>query len=581
MCNKYLIIISLIIISNSILSQENSANQWYFGEYCGVDFSYGVPHGVTGGQITGWEGCATVGDMQGNLLFYTDGQVVYNKNHDVMENGTGLMGHWSSVHSSIIVRKPGSSNLFYIFTTDDSAIQHLENGWRYSMVDMSLNGGLGAVTETKNVLLEEMVSEKQVAIMHGNNSNVWIVAHRWNSNEFVAYEISSVGISEDPVVSAIGTVHEGGYSPNPEYDGWTNACGQMKASPSGDKIALAIQTMGIYELFDFDQNTGLLSNCNTSSAYSSAYGIEFSPDGSKLYVTNNIYESSILLQYDITENEPLSNPVLIAIEGIQNRGLQLGPNGKIYATRYLGEYIAEISNPNAEGTACNYNPDAIYLEGNYCHACFPSIFYYKGFEFVTGSEVNQIICEGDSIFLQNAYQSNEGIYYDTITSSLGWDSIINTHLTVLPAPPIPNIYEEDGILYCSFAENYQWYRNSSPIAGATSQVYQPFISGNYTVETFNNSSCHIFSEGFEFIYYNINTKSVNIKIYPNPIYSTFSIFTPYVYSISIFSLNGQKMYNKNNLLKLSEHDISFLEKGFYIIEIKTANETSYKRIVKE
>ncbi len=191
------IIATLIIISLTIttFAQNRIYNLWYFGEYAGIDFSNGDPTAIQGGQITGLEGCATICDNDGTLLFYTDGQKVYNANHEIMENGDNLMGHWSSAQSALILPKlePQPRNTgkqYYIFTTDDSAEQHLSNGWRYSIVDMSLDGGLGAITNDKNILLAEMVTERQVAIPHSNNQDIWLVGHKWNSNEFIAYLIT-------------------------------------------------------------------------------------------------------------------------------------------------------------------------------------------------------------------------------------------------------------------------------------------------------------------------------------------------------------------------------------------------------
>ncbi|MDD2387960.1 MAG: hypothetical protein PHP52_14390 [Bacteroidales bacterium] len=105
-----------------------------------------------------------------------------------------------------------------------------------------------------------------------------------------------------------------GYSPTPEYNGWTNAVGLMKINADGNKIALAIQIMGIFELFDFDKSTGIISNCKTSPSYTAAYGVEFSPNGELLYATKNIYGTSTLFQYDITQTNPFSNPIVIATE---------------------------------------------------------------------------------------------------------------------------------------------------------------------------------------------------------------------------------------------------------------------------
>jgi hypothetical protein len=81
----------ILFLSINLYSQKES-NIWYFGEFAGLDFSNGAPLALTDGQIDTAEGCATISDANGQLLFYTDGKKVWNKNHQVMPNGTGLMG---------------------------------------------------------------------------------------------------------------------------------------------------------------------------------------------------------------------------------------------------------------------------------------------------------------------------------------------------------------------------------------------------------------------------------------------------------------------------------------------------------
>ncbi len=46
---------------------------------------------------------------------------------------------------------------------------------------------------------------------------------------------------------------------------------------------------------------------------------------------------------------------------------------------------------------------------------------------------NLSICSGDSIFLENTWQTSAGYYVDTITTVQGYDSIVETFLTILPA----------------------------------------------------------------------------------------------------------------------------------------------------
>ncbi|MBK6543485.1 MAG: hypothetical protein IPG10_19855 [Flavobacteriales bacterium] len=68
---------------------------------------------------------------------------------------------------------------------------------------MSLDGGLGGVTADKNILLETSITEKIAGCPHQNGIDRWIVVHRWNSDEFNAYLLTSAGLDTVPVVSAV------------------------------------------------------------------------------------------------------------------------------------------------------------------------------------------------------------------------------------------------------------------------------------------------------------------------------------------------------------------------------------------
>ena len=84
-------------------SAQNQTDNWYFGNKAGLNFSTCTPTILTDGQVNTHEGVATISDANGNLLFYTDGVTVWNKQHLIMDNGTGLAGHPSSTQSAVIV----------------------------------------------------------------------------------------------------------------------------------------------------------------------------------------------------------------------------------------------------------------------------------------------------------------------------------------------------------------------------------------------------------------------------------------------------------------------------------------------
>ena len=78
---KFLLLV-VILISSTSFAQKEAAN-WYFGDMAGLTFNSGSPVALLNGQLITREGCASISDKDGNLLFYTDGSVVYNKNHQI------------------------------------------------------------------------------------------------------------------------------------------------------------------------------------------------------------------------------------------------------------------------------------------------------------------------------------------------------------------------------------------------------------------------------------------------------------------------------------------------------------------
>ena len=148
--------ILLLLIANVCSAQLQNTN-WVFGYGARVDFSGPVP--VTGSApISSNEATAIVSDpATGELLFYTDGRRVWNANDQVMPNGDGLLGGVfnSCTQGALIVPFPCDDERYYLFTLDelevDPADPVADDGLRYSVVDMTLDGGLGDVeTSTMN-----------------------------------------------------------------------------------------------------------------------------------------------------------------------------------------------------------------------------------------------------------------------------------------------------------------------------------------------------------------------------------------------------------------------------------------------
>lgn len=373
---KNVLFIILLFISLASYAQ-GEANIWYFGNNAGLDFNSTNPVVLTDGKMNTVEGCATISNFSGDLLFYTDGVTLWNKNHQIMPNGMGLLGDSSSTQSAIIVPNPANSTIYYLFTTSQA---NLSTGIRYSEVDLTLNGGLGDVTVNKNIaLVEGEVSEKLTAIKNSSGTGYWVMSHGFLSNSFLAYQVTASGVNVTPVVSTIGSF----------FDKYNSKFGYLKFSPDGSKLANteSTTTFNGIEIFDFDNSTGILSNYrNFSTPNYFNYGLEFSPSGNLIYTASYQYidfyhQNHKISQYDLTASDIIASEVVLYTATTDQNffigALQLAPDNKIYismrdlTSTIVGNYISRIENPNTYGTGSDFVLRALDLSPNKCQLGLP------------------------------------------------------------------------------------------------------------------------------------------------------------------------------------------------------------------
>jgi len=373
--NKQILYTTVMLCITICFSQNETAN-WTFGENAGLNFNSGYPLPLGASQLNTTEGCASMSDNSGNLIIYTDGSTVWNKNHDIMTNGLDLLGNDSSTQSAIIIPKPNSDTIYYIFTVDDRAGS---NGLRFSEVDLSLSGGLGAVTANKNILLESPITEKLTAVEASNGEDIWVISHRWESNEFVSYLVSDLGVSTTPVVSLIGTCYGGDIN---------QTIGYLKASPNREKVASVVSYVSQVEVFDFNALTGQLTNPvyipNLSTNNPGFYGCEFSPDSQLLYVSELNYDTnlSFIHQYNLGLNSAssiIASDIIVGQRTGSFGALQQALDGKIYVAEFDRTSMAVITDPNTIGVDCNVLSGFVNLNDKICQLGLPpfiqSYFY--------------------------------------------------------------------------------------------------------------------------------------------------------------------------------------------------------------
>jgi gliding motility-associated-like protein len=406
---RYILLITALLIV-LIARSQNQANYWYFGKNAGINFSNGAPVALIDGQINTLEGCSAISSSNGELLFYSDGSTVWDKTHSVMPNGEGLMGNYSSTQSAIIVPNPAIDSLYYLFTVDAEE-NDLEYGLRYSIVDMSLNDGLGDVIyNRKNILLVTPTCEKVTAVGHRTENTTWVITHLWNSNSFYAYLVHELGVTSDPVISNVGDTIG---------DLMVNSKGYLKVTPDGTKLVMANNTLQTLLIFDFDNSTGQVSNQIRDDRFSDApfpYGVGFSPNSKLLYVTNWSWSGwdTKIYQYDISLSSPgeiLDSRIEIASYTDLFGSLQLGPDNRLYVAQSEYTYLGIINDPNTYGPNCNYQQNAVFLLGRISHWGLPP--FIQSFFNLNAEFYNDIPCYGDETqFYQNCSQTPDSVSWN-------------------------------------------------------------------------------------------------------------------------------------------------------------------------
>ncbi|GAA4446883.1 hypothetical protein GCM10023091_40870 [Ravibacter arvi] len=341
---------------NVKLCLEPSGNQgakWYFGNGTGLDFQGSPPRPIAGEANTR-EGTSVISNSKGELLFYTDGITIYNADDQKMPCLSGdckdLRGSKESTQSVLIVPQPtcrGCEFLYNVFTT--SSIRDNEKVLTVSVVDMRQKEGKGAIIE-QNTILHANTTERLVSSRNDQDTTYWTISHDFGSNTFRIFHATAAGLVESGTFS-------GGISHERETQGE----GQMKfsAADSSGQRQLAVVVPGpdrnYVELFGFNDQDGTMSfirQLDLGKSPPTAYGVEFSTDRSKLYVSfmGNDTTASKLVQYDLNANDDkLIVSSAMTVDSVQNLifgSLQAAPDGKIYMAVKDQDYLAVIGEPN-------------------------------------------------------------------------------------------------------------------------------------------------------------------------------------------------------------------------------------------
>lgn len=360
---------------NELLLAQGISNNWLFGysnsgrSMVNFDSLPPTPYLKTR-KMNFREAQATMSDRNGNLLFYTNGIWIANSTGDTLQNGTGLsVGSFydqfvndgiPAPQAVMFLPNPADSNLYAMFyqtyTVD-------VNGYLqppalfYCEIDMSLDNGLGAVTQKNIPLVQDtLIASELTACKHGNGRDWWIITHRYNSNLYYKFLLTPSGI-QGPFSQNIGTVM------------YVRGPSQSSFSPDGKKFA-CYHPLEDLDIMDFDRCSGMFSNfihiaINDSAA---AGGVAFSLNSKLLYVSSLKY----VYQFDLNATSVDSSKITVATwDGFYSPSppfatnfylSQLAPDGKIYINSTNGVLDMHVINyPDSSGLGCNLTQHSFHL----------------------------------------------------------------------------------------------------------------------------------------------------------------------------------------------------------------------------
>ncbi|CAH0213978.1 T9SS type A sorting domain-containing protein [Chryseobacterium sp. Bi04] len=540
---------------NMIFAQGENDN-WYFGTKAAVNFSNASPLSLTNSQMTAIEACGTVSDAGGNLLFYTNGQTIWNKDHQVMQNGSGLDGH-SSSEQLAIVKHPTNPNQYFVITTTENGVSTGSNAIKYSIVDMS-QGALGAVLpQFKNITIVDssgnsFQSEAVTVVPNASNGSLWVLIP--NGTRMYSYRVDGSGFNNgNPVVSNLNLSTPLG---NTSFFG-------VKASPRVNRSVNYTHFVCISlwkpvsdlknQVYSFNSVTGQLTNdfllqVNGLGGYLS----EFNKDGSVLFLGyENMYAVDLLtstpsnINYAMIHGDVFGNPFF---------GLQRNTKGDVYVSSPGQPYLGKIINPNGNISAMSVNMSDINLNG-------PTTFF----------GLPQLV---------NSYEPVP--YYPCITDLTLATPELNNNFTYNVGKDIKTIhnYTIGGKqrIIMNAGNSITLLPNTHIMAESYTAKIVPCDRGSVD-RISNENKGHVPVKMVLELDKEVRMKLNNdIKIYPNPVSDILTISTTDVNSIEIFDISGKKMGVSTNGNKI---DVRNIPAGNYLLYIQTKGGVISKPFIKK
>lgn len=326
-----------------------------------IDFSSGQP--IISNEINQIyptiRGYSVVCDYKGNLLFYTDGRLIWNNLHQIMSSQlSSFIADSPVVQTGWVVQSHNTNSKYYIFSLNS---RDTKGELYVTEIDMQLNNGLGDVVPNSIQKIGENFTG-QLFIQSHPLGGIWLIVHKRNDNIFHSFRFLEGEIIED-------VMSESGSELTTTF-GDLGTAGSIKVN-SNNILALST-AKGLLEFHTFSPCSGkidFLKQAETAdNAFSRTHG-EFSNSGDFYYMVSSDLSSnmSTLEQYDLRNIENLNDtipktifdiPTLKPLTGGSFR-LQIAIDRNIYMANSANNYFfGRINEPDFKGDSCLFDLSA-------------------------------------------------------------------------------------------------------------------------------------------------------------------------------------------------------------------------------
>jgi len=536
---KNLFIIILVFYANIFFAQKQNNNWingnrlWNFNNTTTGDFA---DTSINTGN-TFKHSVSNVSDRNtGNLLFYTNGITIYNKNSILMENGNDLFGPNTtanmydgntSAQGSLIIPDPANPDRYYVFSLNTGY------GLRYAIVDMSYNSGLGKVISKNTILINNTNVINSMTSCISNDGGYWLVTQN-NTGNFLSYKITTSGISL-PVIS------------NQTY---SIATAGLKISPNTQYL---LDIWGRH-LYYFNNNTGTMSHFtyidNFSNSVNNPSSADFSEDSNIVYYISTVEyfccsPDTYLCKFNIATNQAIKNDSYNFNGGFRNEpaSIQRHSNGNIYIKQHYYRSEQELSGfykiTDTNSTALNFNNVQYFSSNLYQGITFPQLVEYPPTCINTLSITQNITSNGN-------YKASNQITANSIISP---DLIVNfaagNQISLLPG--------------------FQVSGNSAGVFRAYIEECNPFALSPEPANRYSSKSPEILEN------------NNNLKIYPNPASNILTIDNGKEKLISwqLYDVSGKLMKNGNS----NTINVQSISNASYVLKINLEKTQISKTII--